>query len=57
MAILSVLYFSSRSYVRNIVTFYSSANKSLEPSTSEHDPFSLPPEPRWRAYSLQQETS
>jgi len=35
VAIRSVLYFSLRSYLRNIVTCYSPANKSLEPSTSE----------------------
>jgi len=55
IATLNVLYFSLRSYIRNIVTCYLSANKSLEPSTSERDPSPLPPEPRRRAYSPQQE--
>jgi hypothetical protein len=55
VAILSVLYFSLRSYLRNTVTCYSSANKSLEPGTSEQDTSPLPSEPRQRAYSSQQE--
>jgi len=51
ITMLSVLYFSLRSYLRNLVTCYSSPNKSLEPGTSEQDPSPLPPEPRQRAYS------
>ena len=53
IAILSVLYFSLRSYLHNFITCRSSANKSPEPGTPELDPSPLPPEPKRRAYSPQ----
>ena len=53
IAILSVLYFSLRSYEHNFITCGPSAKKSPEPSTLEQDPFPLPPEPKRRAHSPQ----
>jgi len=51
ITILGILYLSLRTYVCNLIARCFPPSTVLEPSTSEQDPSPLPPEPRRRAYT------
>jgi hypothetical protein len=51
VAVLGILYLSLHTYLCNMAARCFSSSAVPEPSTSEQDPSSLPPEPRRREYT------